>query len=223
MARMDAESPRELLVDRAYATLKEQVLDCVLAPGQFVSERGIAAEHGFGIAATRAALMRLSSEGLMAAVPRVGYQVAPITLRGVVAFFEAWAVIGPEFVKLAMQRMRPEHREAIDALNRDPLDRSPEQRIHEADELWRILADAADNAVFSEIMERLNRDMHRIFLLSHRHALPTDGLMTKGISLNSDPETARKDAALYIDAARRHVLAWLTETPSIADVQLTFD
>lgn len=213
--------PTRLLADRAYETIRHLVLDCELAPGSFVSERGLAAEHGFGIAATRAALVRLSSEGLFTAVPRVGYQVAPITLRSVNAFFEAWGVIAPEFVALAHSRMTEAHYRAIEELSFEP-DAPPERRVAQANEAWEVLMDAADNAVFTEVMRRLNRDMHRIFLLAMRHAPEMMPWSVADVGGRSDPETARRRAVEIMEGSRRLILAWLSDAPSLADVELTF-
>src|SRR3546814_9020930 len=93
---MDAVSPlaapsppaQRRLSDIAYETIKHDIIRCALAPGEEVTEARLALRLGLGKAPVRAALMRLSQEGLIRALPRRGYLVAPVTLRDVQDIFQ---------------------------------------------------------------------------------------------------------------------------------------
>src|SRR3546814_12828763 len=74
--------------DIAYGTIKHDSIRCALAPVEEVTEARRARRLGLGKAPGRAALMRLSQEGLIRALPRRGYLVAPVTLRDVQDIFQ---------------------------------------------------------------------------------------------------------------------------------------
>lgn len=67
------------LTAEAYAQIKAEILACRLAPGQKLVIADLCQDFGFSLGAIREALSRLTSEGLVAAEPRKGFRVAPIT------------------------------------------------------------------------------------------------------------------------------------------------
>ncbi|GGK45060.1 GntR family transcriptional regulator [Salinarimonas ramus] len=67
------------LGDLALATLRTAILACDPAPGSIVTEADLARRFGLGLAATRAALARLSAIGWIEAQPRRGWQVLPVS------------------------------------------------------------------------------------------------------------------------------------------------
>ncbi|KXC06262.1 GntR family transcriptional regulator [Microbacterium hominis] len=216
-------SQRTLLSDRAYDDIRSRILDCVIAPGEFVSERALAQQLDHGIAATRAALARLASDGLVTSIPRVGYQVAPITLRGVTAFFETWAIIGPPFVGLGMSRLTPAQRREIESLPALAPNYTAREAVEYADAFFRILAEAVDNALLAEIFRRLQGDMHRIFTLAYWDTTTHgDSAPLQPVLADFDPATAERQAAAFIEHARRHTMNWVTTSTSLADVALSF-
>jgi DNA-binding GntR family transcriptional regulator len=83
----------------AYRRLREDILWCRLVPGQRITERRLVAETGLGISAVREALTRLDHEGLVHTQPRRGYQVKPMTIKGIDDLFNFWELLGPETVR----------------------------------------------------------------------------------------------------------------------------
>jgi DNA-binding GntR family transcriptional regulator len=66
---------------QAYEGFKQQLLDATLRPGEFVSQRKLAALMGLPLGAIREAIPRLESEGLIKTVPQRGLQVANVDLK----------------------------------------------------------------------------------------------------------------------------------------------
>jgi len=93
------------LGDRAYDALRRDIIRCALSPGAQVTESGVCDRYRMGKAPVRAALMRLSQEGLVRAVPRHGYLIAPITLKSVQDLFELRLVVEPGIARLAIGRI----------------------------------------------------------------------------------------------------------------------
>jgi GntR family transcriptional regulator, carbon starvation induced regulator len=65
---------------RVYLTLRQQIIQCDVAPNQKLKIAELAAEHDVSPGAVREALSRLSTEQLVVASDQRGFRVAPITL-----------------------------------------------------------------------------------------------------------------------------------------------
>lgn len=86
-----AHIPALLLVDseevgldrttRAYRAIRRQIIDLTLPPGSTFTETSLAQQWEISKTPVREALARLRRDGLVTAVPRAGYVVAPITLQ----------------------------------------------------------------------------------------------------------------------------------------------
>ena len=101
----------------AYASLREAIITWELPPGQMVTEVQLAQRTGFGRASIRSALTRLSHEHLVYAVPRRGYQVAPITLKDVADVFGVRMVIEPAVARHVASRADDELIANLENLN----------------------------------------------------------------------------------------------------------
>jgi DNA-binding GntR family transcriptional regulator len=88
----------------AYQTIRRAILQCDLGPGEQVSEVQLASSYGFGRAAVRAALTRLSHDGLVQPIPRRGYAVSPITFKNVQDLFGVRLIVEPAAARLAAAR-----------------------------------------------------------------------------------------------------------------------
>lgn len=70
---------RDSLSDGAHSTLRAAIIDCQLPPGRAVSEVELATRFAFGLAAVRAAVMRLTASGWIAPDGRRGSTVLPVS------------------------------------------------------------------------------------------------------------------------------------------------
>jgi DNA-binding GntR family transcriptional regulator len=89
------------LGDQAYDFIKGDIVLCKLAPGAEVTEAGLADRYQLGRAAIRSALSRLSQGGLVNVLPRRGYLIAPITVKGVQEIFELRLILEPAASRMA--------------------------------------------------------------------------------------------------------------------------
>lgn len=69
-----------LLRDNVYESLRADILNCRLAPGDDVREQDLAERYGVSRQPVRDALLRLQREHLVTVQPRQGYRVNPISL-----------------------------------------------------------------------------------------------------------------------------------------------
>jgi DNA-binding GntR family transcriptional regulator len=76
------------LRDQAYDAFARQLLDRQLIPGQFVSQRELAARTSMSLGAIREMIPRLEAEGLIKAFSQRGLQIAHVDLQMVVEAFQ---------------------------------------------------------------------------------------------------------------------------------------
>lgn len=81
------------LKDWAYDTIKESILNLRIAPGTQLHIEDLADQLGISRTPIREALLRLESDGLVRAVPRVGFFVTEITRRDLEELFELRALL----------------------------------------------------------------------------------------------------------------------------------
>jgi len=219
------------LSERAYQELRRRILFCELEPGAIVSERGIAAEIDLGIAAVRAALVRLSAEGLVTTIPRVGYQVSSFTIEYINQFFETWRVLGRAIVRLSHERMTEADRARIQELRRHTKelgdDADPEAVIASTDRLWEEMVATARNPLLQDFFGRMEVDMRRLFILALRadadRAGITAGMLAAPGIDRADTVAdglARFDA--FVDMSQRYIMGVIVGLPVLSRVSLDF-
>ncbi len=92
---------QNLQSDVAYAKLKSHIIVGKLKPGAEYTEIELADKYNIGRAAIRVALIRLGEIGLVTAIPRRGFAIAPVTARAIRDLFETRLVIEPRTAFLA--------------------------------------------------------------------------------------------------------------------------
>ena len=140
-ATAGGQSADQNLNDIAYATIKDDIISCVLQPGQDISEAVLVARYGLGKAPIRNAMMRLRQEGLIISRGRQGNAVSPVTLRDIQEIFQLRLVLEVTAVRLAAGK--------VDA-----------QRLRDLNEAAHSSCSPGDQASESAYL-RANREFHR--------------------------------------------------------------
>jgi DNA-binding GntR family transcriptional regulator len=109
-----------MLTEDTYQAIRRDIMCCVLEPGGQVTELELCARYGVGKAPVRLALSRLGQEGLIRAVPRRGYAIAPVTVRDVEEIYQLRLVLEPAAVKMAIGRESFTRLEALASLEAVP-------------------------------------------------------------------------------------------------------
>lgn len=99
---------RTLLKERAYEELRRLITRGELAPGTFLSERGLAARFGMSKTPVRSAIERLESEGFVSVSPQQGVVVRELSLRGVIDHFDIRIAIETFVVQRVAGKLLPE-------------------------------------------------------------------------------------------------------------------
>lgn len=215
------------LSDVAYTQLKSDIIRCALAPGQEVTEARLALRLGLGKAPVRAALVRLSQEGLIRALPRRGYLIAPVTVRDVQDIFQFRMILEPEAARLAAGRVQGDRLRQLDAICRAgyvPGDHESEAAFLRANRDFHVaIAEASGNARLATTLASLLDEMERLLHLGlalrnrteemqHEHKALVDAL------LSGDKEAAAAMAAEQVEAARKMVMDAILSSPLSLEV-----
>jgi DNA-binding GntR family transcriptional regulator len=96
-------SKKKGLGEAAYNTLRRHIIECRIAPGAVVTQSGLRQLAELG--PLRAALMRLTQEGLIRAVPRQGYVVSELTVQDAEDIMQVRIMLEREAAFLAAGRV----------------------------------------------------------------------------------------------------------------------
>jgi DNA-binding GntR family transcriptional regulator len=92
------------LADRAYVTLREEIITAEVAPGTLLREDELTARLGLGRTPVREAIQRLRREGYVTILPRRGTLVSEISITDLAAIYEVRARLESWGARLAAER-----------------------------------------------------------------------------------------------------------------------
>jgi len=174
MSRKNAAGMDPLRSATAYEQLKIDIVACLLKPGDQITEGELQERYGLGKATLRAALARLSQEGLVRSEPRRGYRITPITLRDVNEIFDARVVLEPVALKLGTLAMTPHGLEALEPAIRQTRKpetlRSPTAFLAASKELRLAIVRTAGNFRLVRMLGQLLDECERVLHLGYLHA-----------------------------------------------------
>lgn len=217
------------LSDRAHAALRRMIIDGTLAPGAAVSEPELSRRLDFGRAAVRAALLRLSQEGLTRPVPRRGYIVSPLTIRDARNILDLRLLLEPHAAFLAAGRIEPlplRRVEKVFAAGYDPArPRSLDSYLAANREFRVAIARASDNqrlaAQVADLIDGMERYLRLALLARNRSEdiLSGQQQLTDAL-LAGRAEEARALSAAQIEATADMVIRLLLSREDILDKPL---
>ncbi len=218
------------MASRAYMAIKHDILRCTLAPGREISAGQLAENLELGLAPVRSALSRLEQDGLVKAIPRKGYLVAPVTLKSVLDIFEMRSLLEPHVARMAAGKIDIERLTFLDMIcMRDYDHRNVQSRLEylEANRNFHVfLAETAGNhkltATLSQILDEMTRILfvglglrNRTIEMQHEHKALVDALVA------NDPEEAARLSAQEVMSSRQMVMDAILSSRAIQDVSLT--
>ena len=111
-------APRQLRW-QAYDRFQQQLLAARIRPGQFVSQRELAALTGLPLGAIREVIPRLEAEGLLRTVPQRGLQIANVDVRLVRNAFQLRAILEKEAAAQFAVTVTDAQLDALERAHRD--------------------------------------------------------------------------------------------------------
>ena len=117
-ARARTAAPRQLRW-QAYDRFQQQLLAARIRPGQFVSQRELAALTGLPLGAIREVIPRLEAEGLLITIPQRGLQIANVDVKLVRNAFQLRLILEREAAAHFAAAATDAQLAALDAAHRD--------------------------------------------------------------------------------------------------------
>lgn len=160
------------LAGKAYARLRQEILTCILLPGQVVSERELAGKYDISKTPMREAFTQACHNGLMKRLPGRGYLVSPITIRDIRDLFDLRLVL-----EVAAAERAARNPDLVDLVGLKRLStvsyslKDPQSQIRFLQtnrEFHVALGKAAGNHRLEAMLEDLMNEMERFFYLGLR-------------------------------------------------------
>lgn len=217
------------LREQAYEAFTEHLLARRLLPGQFVTQRDLAALTNFPLGAIREMIPRLEAEGLVKAFAQRGLQVMGINPRLVRDAFQLREVVESAaivaFVRTAsgaqIAEVRAELDEVMEAADAGPADTALLTRAQAVD--WGFhdrIVEHMDNALLNDIHRvnaiRIRMMMHESVRLSAEVLPPSLGEHARILAAVAARDEAGALAALlaHLASARRRALGMDPDPPA---------
>jgi DNA-binding GntR family transcriptional regulator len=160
------------LAEQAYLRLRQDILVCVLAPGQVVTERELAGQYEMSKTPIREALTQVCHDGLVQRLPGRGYMVAPITVKDLRDLFDMRLILEVAAAERAASQPSPTliaELRRLSALSYNPTDTESHIQFLRGNRVFHLtLADAAGNRRLTCTLENLLLELDRYFHLGLR-------------------------------------------------------
>ncbi len=162
------------LREQAYQRLKQLILDEVIPPNTFLSERGLAEELGMSKTPIRLALARLESEGFVRVSPQQGIVVLALSFEEVLEHIDYRLALESFVVRQLAGRLSPAQTQALEAelaQQQQILEKPDQPQFVAADMAFhRHLAQLLGNRQILQAIERQQDMLYRIASrVYHKH------------------------------------------------------
>lgn len=209
------------LAEEICKKIRERILTWEIASNQVLVEGTLAREFNVSKTPVREALNQLRHEGLLNGLPRVGYQVTPITIEDIKQVFELRVLLEGAAAVLATQRATDD--ELLAVLEEDRA-RAKELRENGADHVSYLMfhdsfhlgiARLCGNERLAKFISQLLRDGTRIRSSDPRmgvHSLAEEqqtNARLVNVMLTRDSEAARTEMQEHILAGEKRVFSRL--------------
>ncbi len=189
-----------------YDLLKRKIIAGELTAGTILNEAELANELKIGKTPTREALLLLTHEGFVDALPRVGYVVTRLTLQDILEIFALRILIEVEAIGIASERISEEDiRKLIENNQKESLlvqhqgDNSLREQGYQINrEFHLIIAQATGNKRLARLVQEMIDDLERALSFDPYIADPSQH--EEIIFHLSNRDKARAQAAM-----RRHI------------------
>ncbi|MEU4896443.1 GntR family transcriptional regulator [Streptomyces sp. NPDC044780] len=200
------------MAERAYASLKRDIIRCHLRPGDVIVEAWLAQRYGMSKTPVREAINALRREGLVVVVPRRGTFVKPTDLGDLQDTYRLRRLLEPEAAVLAAQRADAEDLDRLDALsaatvaaNASRPDRNEANRL-----LHVAIAEVARVSLMIPMINTLHEEIERFLNLRGELGQPpytsvNHGRLVETIRSGSE-EKIRQVALEGIERSRQYML-----------------
>jgi DNA-binding GntR family transcriptional regulator/predicted metal-dependent enzyme (double-stranded beta helix superfamily) len=226
MLRAEVKPVRQTLNRVAFDRIKRDIIMCALQPGSQITEAQLAGRYALGKAPIRAALLGLSQEGFVRAIPRRGYVITPITIRDVQDIFQLRILLEPTAARLSAGRVPTELLRRLAELcnvRAKPGEMAVEPAVGAHRELHLIIARASGNQRLADTLAKLYDDVERLIHLGVSRISPEEmsGYRPLVSALAAgDGELAARLMVEQIELGRKRILEALLSTAHQGEIDI---
>ena len=211
--------------DRAYAALRDEILEWRLQPGTVLAEVEQAARLGISRTPLREALARLTADGLVEALPGRGLVVTAASVDSVAELFEVREALETKAAALAAERRDPAVFEALREELRASNGLLADPTRHAYYDLVRRFDEAMDAAVGNphlvSALVGLRTHIARIRRLAHDNparlaAAAAEHLLIVDAIIAGDADLARSATTVHLHRALANIVETAHETDRTA-------
>lgn len=204
--------------DRAYGTLRAEIVDWELPPGSVLAEVEQSVRLGISRTPLRAALARLTADGLVAQQAGRGLVVADVSIDNIRELFEVRRALEEQAARLAAERGQAEVFAAFERefLSASDLLTDTDPARHAYYDLVRRFDEALDDAVANPYLVTAMRGLRTHLVRIRRHAkddparlraAAAEHLMIVQAIVARDPELAAHATHVHLFRALENALA----------------
>ncbi len=201
------------LSQKAYETIKQEIVSLKLAPGAVINEASLREELGLGRTPIREALQRLAQEKLVLIVPRRGMFVSEIGITDLQKLFEARLVCEPFAVRQAARRGTPAHWAQMAAALAGGDAADNEKLIAIDEQCHQIIYEAADNQFLRDSLSTMYALSLRLWYFSlSQIGNMQDAVLEHRLIMNALVAKDGDEAARLME---KHIRAFQAELQSV--------
>lgn len=163
---------KEPLKYQAYQIIKDNIVNCIYAPGAIINEELIREEVGASRTPIRDALSRLEHEGLVKILPKKGIFISSMTVSELNSLYEARLLIEPYVVKHYGNRISQETYLEFYNICRNYNGQLPEgMTLADLDDNFhQMFINAADNSYFRNLYSTIESQIRRTRMICRTHS-----------------------------------------------------
>ena len=151
------------LFELAYQRIEDQLVNCALKPGRYLTMQDLQDMTGFGRTPVHHAVNRLAADTLIVIRPRHGLQIAPIDLARERVLLKLRRDIESFVIRLATERSSPAHRHHLLHMERILRDKRKSLTLEDFNILDRSIDRLILAAANEPFLEHTLRPLHTIF------------------------------------------------------------
>lgn len=209
------------MAERAYAALKQDILQCRLRPGDVIGDSALAEQYGMSRTPIREAMNLLRREGLVVVVPRRGTFVKSVDIGELQDTYRMRAILEPEAAVLASQRASAAELDALTELSESTMrvDRGQAAR-NEANRIFHVkIAELSRIPLLAQTVNTLHEEIERFLNLQGtlgQPYTPTNHHRLVDVIRTAPPEEIREVVLSGIERARVQMVETLLARPELS-------
>ncbi|NQU29950.1 MAG: GntR family transcriptional regulator [Anaerolineae bacterium] len=199
--------------EQVYVRIRRAIISGDLTPGAILNESEIAAKFESGKTPTREALILLTHENFLEALPRVGYIVTKPTLQDILETFHLRLILEVEAIGLGVGRISPEEighlekniqEEELLAASFNPEQKDRASAINRDFHL--VIARTSGNNRLMKYIQQLIDDMERTLVNDPYLADPNQHKKILEALLSKDNKLAKEAMYSHIEETRNRIV-----------------